>query len=81
MPNDNIKLAVTIQKMDDLIKKVDAGFEGNQKQHEEIMSVIKEISNKKADRWVENVLIWAGITLATLVIAIISYLVDKTLFS
>lgn len=80
MPNNTIKLALYIQKMEDLIKKVDEGFNSNAEQHKEICTMLKEMLDKKADKWVEKVLVWAGITLATLVIAVISYLVDKTVF-
>jgi hypothetical protein len=62
---NNIKLAVYMQKMDDLIKKVDEGFAGNSKQHEEIMQLVKEISEKKADKWVEKFIVWLIITFFT----------------
>ena len=79
MPNNNIKLAVYMQKMDDLIKKVDAGFQSNQCQHEEIVKMMKEIVDKKADKWVEKFVTYIGITLVGAMVTIMVYLIQNHL--
>jgi hypothetical protein len=55
---------------------------------QEIKSMIKELDGKiscalekKADKWVEQVLIWVGITIVGVAITIIGFLINQIFFS
>ena len=75
----NIKLERYCTKMEDLIKKVDEGFELNSKQHGEIVALIKESLEKKADKWVETVIRWFLFLVGTGVLGVVGTLVYQAI--
>jgi len=71
-----------INKLDKTIavieQKIDDGFKQNFKEHSEIFEYIKDIEAKKAGKWTEKVLIWAGtIVGGSLLIALMSLILNK----
>lgn len=75
-----IQLAETKQQMKDLCEKVDSGFKQNSEEHKEIMSMMQKALDGKAGVWTESVIKWTGVTIATLAIGVIGFLLEKILF-
>ena len=61
------QIAVLETQMKNIAKQVDDGFtklehalELNNEQHEEMFVRFEKAMDKKADRWVQNVIVWVG---------------------
>lgn len=67
-------------KMENLEKKVDEGFKTNTDQHKEIMTILKESLEQKANVWVEKVVVWLLIVMATTGIGALAFLIKETLY-
>jgi hypothetical protein len=65
-------LKVYCAKMEDLSIKVD-------EHHKEVMDAIKELANKKADKWVENVMRWFLYSIALGFLAVLGTLIYNSI--
>jgi uncharacterized membrane protein YoaK (UPF0700 family) len=54
------QIAVLENEMKNIAKKVDEGFSANSKEHQDIVALFERAMEKKADRWVQNVIVWVG---------------------
>lgn len=54
------QIAVLETQMKNVIEKVDEGFSQNSKEHKELLALFEKALDKKADKWVQNVIVWAG---------------------
>lgn len=75
----NTKIEVYCTKMEDLIQKVSEGFGLNSKQHEEIVALLKESLDKKADKWVESVVKWFLLTVGLGVLGVVGTLIYQAI--
>ena len=54
------QIAVIETQMKNIAKQVDDGFSNNSKEHKEIVALFERAMEKKADRWVQTVIVWVG---------------------
>ena len=69
------QIAVLENQMKNIAKQVDEGFSNNTMEHKEIVSLFEKAMEKKADRWVQNVVIWIGATLGIAILGAIMGLI------
>lgn len=54
------QIAVLETQMKTIAKQVDDGFSNNSKEHKDIIALFERAMEKKADRWVQSVIVWVG---------------------
>jgi len=54
------QIAVLETQMKQIAKQVDEGFSNNSKEHKDIIELFEKAMEKKADKWVQQVIVWAG---------------------
>ena len=76
------KTLLTEQKMDDLIEKVDGGFkqlnermDKDNAEHKEMMTEVRQMVEEKANKWVEKMAIWIGITFGLGFLTLLGWLI------
>ena len=54
------QIAVLETQMTQIAKQVDEGFRINSDEHKELLATFEKAMEKKADRWVQSVIVWVG---------------------
>ncbi len=62
------QIAVLENQMKNIAKQVDEGFSNNTQEHREIVRLFEQAMEKKADRWVQNVIVWMGATIGVTIL-------------
>jgi hypothetical protein len=75
--SDNLKTEIEVLKeqMKNIAKQVDEGFLNNSKEHKEIVALFEKAMDKKADKWVQNVIVWAGSVVGVAIIGALMSLI------
>lgn len=71
------QIAVLETQMKNVIEKVDEGFSNNSKEHKELLALFEKALEKKADRWVQQVIIWAGSVVGVAILGALMTLILK----
>jgi len=78
MSEINTEIALLKQEMKQIAKQVDEGFSTNSKEHRELVQLFENAMAKKAGKWVEKVLVWAGASIGLILIgSLMSLILNK----
>ena len=75
MSDLSTQIAVLETEMKNIAKKVDDGFQINSQEHKEMMHAFQEAVDKKAGKWVEKVLVWAGSVIGVAILGALMQLI------
>lgn len=73
----NSQIAVLETQMKQVLKQVDEGFSQNSKEHKELLTLFEKALEKKADKWVQNVIVWAGSVVGVAILGALMTLILK----
>lgn len=73
-------IQVNCKNMENIEKKMDEGFIENSKRFDKLENIINDSLAKKADKWVEKVIAWVGITWILTMIGALAFLLKVTLY-